>query len=162
MFHILTSKGWDASSDRVGFHIHTTKEAWKPFQIYKLLQFMYNQKHRTFIEFIAGRKLNRFCSIDKVDVTNAKHIAKHKKNLVEEHYAAVNMLGPRTIEFRIFAGTLEFGVFMKNMEFVKAMFDFTRNCSIKLMNLSGFKKFISNNKKHYFYLYTYLKAGKEI
>ena len=144
-----------------GFHIHTTKAAWGTYQLYKLLQLAYNRENRDFFIKIAGRKPTRFCSINPTDIKEAPIVAKGKKNRAPDHYAMINLNSSsgdssNTVEFRLFAGSLEPLIVHKNIEFVRACYLFTRDFSLKNMNHKRLIVYIKANQKQYPHLCEYL------
>jgi hypothetical protein len=158
----LKDKGWrgdkpgEGHSNTVGFHVHTTKAAWSKLQIYKLIQFMYNPINRKFINTIAGRPPMTYCKVSNIDYDNSTTLAKNKKNVDENHYNMVNLnkksdttKGGKTIEFRLFKGSLQPLIVHKNIEFIQAIFCFTRDYAKKNMFKDDFIRYISENKKEY-------------
>jgi hypothetical protein len=144
-----------------GFHIHTTKAAWGTYQLYKLLQLGYNKKNRDFFITIAGRKPTRYCSINPTDIKEAPIVAKGKKNRSRDHYAMINLnssngASSKTVEFRLFAGSLEPLIVHKNIEFVRACYMFTRDFNLKSMTKDVFTRYIKANRKQYPHLCEYL------
>jgi hypothetical protein len=150
----LRAKGWKSNLDGVGFHVHTTKAAWGSHQIYKLLKFVYGNKK--FIYEIAQRKGNKYTVMDKRDFDSAVLVAKDKKNRSQDHYNAINlntndgMMPSKTIEFRMFRGTLEPLFFHKNIEFVHSCYEFTKAHSVFDMGgINHYLKFITQHRRAY-------------
>lgn len=146
----LRSKGWKANMKGIGFHVHTTKAAWGTHQIYKLMKLIYGNK--SFVTKIAQRKANEYCTMSSADFDEAVLVAKDKKNRQADHYGAINLnkgngSSSTTIEFRMFQGTLEPLYLHKNIEFVKACYDFTR--THVTMKKKDFQAFIKNNRRLY-------------
>ena len=171
MLLFLKSKGWVA--DRwedgrhpVGLHVHTTKAAWTSLQIYKLIQFIYNPTNRSFVDKIAGRGPTTYCQISKDDYDKSIMLAKEKRNLGPGHYSMINLnrkehnydTAGKTIEFRMFRGSLEPYILHKNLEFVQATYMFTRDYPKKDMFEGSFTKFILSNKKEYPCLSEFIKS----
>jgi len=160
-------KGWKSNLAKCGMHIHTSKAAWGTLQIYKLLNFFYAKNNKKFIIEIAQRKPNKFCAYNMEDFDEAAYVAKNKKNRKREHYSIINLNNKRggtgkTIEFRMFAGTLEPLHFHKNIEFVHAVYMFTRDYPKSKMTDKEFKAYISRRRKAYPSLTEFLnlKGGK--
>ena len=158
----LKDKGWrgdrpgEGHNNPVGFHVHTTKAAWSKLQIYKLIQFMYNPINRGFVSMAAGRPPMTFCRISTKDWDYSIMLAKNKKNVSENHYNMINLnkksdttKGGKTIEFRMFKGSLEPLIVHKNLEFIQAIFCFTRDYTKKEMFVENFIEYIFSNKKEY-------------
>ena len=159
-------KGGDGShSNPVGLHVHTTKAAWSNLQVYKLIQFVYNPTNREFINIIAGRPPMQYCRISQKDFDRSVLLAKDKKNVSTNHYNMINLnkksdctQGGKTIEFRMFRGSVEPLIFHKNLEFIKAIFEFTKDHPKKDMFKDKFAKFIVENRKEYSCLFEYLNS----
>jgi hypothetical protein len=150
MLIFLRSCGWKSNLEGVGFHVHTSKAAWGSFQIYKLLQLVY--KNQPWICKIAQRRPTTYCTMSNKDFDEAVLVAKDKKNRKPDHYAAINLNNGNgsasdTIEFRMFQGTLEPLLFHKNMEFVRACFQYTFN--FRDMSQQGFEAYVVKNNREY-------------
>ena len=165
----LSSKGYKGdksgnnNTNPVGFHVHTTKAAWSNLQVYKLIQFTYNPSNRDFMNIIAGRPPMTYCRISDEDWDRSVKLAKDKMNVSKNHYNMINLnkkedtsKGGKTIEFRMFKGSLEPLIFHKNLEFIKAIFEFTKDYTKKEMFTDNFIRFVVKNKKEYPCLLEYL------
>lgn len=160
------NKGWKSNTPQCGMHIHTTKAAWGTLQIYKLLQFMYNKKNKAFIIDIAQRVPNKYCAMDKKDYDEAAYVAKEKKNRDRQHYSIINLNNKRggegkTIEFRMFRGTLEPLYFHKNIEFVHAIFHFTLDFPRSKMLEKDFKQFVAMSHNKYPHLFAFINRNNK-
>jgi hypothetical protein len=150
MLIFLRSCGWKSNFPGVGFHVHTNKAAWGSFQVYKLLQLIY--KNKPWVCEVAQRKPTTYCTMNNSDFDEAVLVAKDKKNRKPDHYAAVNLNNgngeaSNTIEFRMFQGTLEPLYFHKNMEFVRACYQYTLN--FRDMSQQGFEAYTVKNNREY-------------
>ena len=150
MLIFLRNSGWKANLPGVGFHIHTNKSAWGSFQIYKLLQLVY--KNKSWICSIAQRQPTTYCTMSNKDFDEAVLVAKDKKNRKPDHYAAINLnngngSASNTIEFRMFQGSLEPLYFHKNIEFVRACFQYTHN--FRDMSTGGFTAYVNKNNREF-------------
>jgi hypothetical protein len=146
----IRSKGWRADRAGIGLHIHTSKAAWTTYQLYRLLKLIYDNKD--IVCWIAGRSPTEYCRMSKSDERAIAAVCKEKKNRTRDHYSAINLNTSRgeasnTIEFRMFQGTLEPLLFHKNVEFVKACYEYTREFSKP--NGIQFLKYITNNRRLY-------------
>ena len=167
MLLLLKDYDYGASSD-AGIHIHTTKKAWGTFQIYKLLKFFSNKRNREFLYQIGGRRSNMYCHFEEIDGEKSrKEMAKlkHKKD-GENHYGYLNLntkdgQSNVTIEFRMFSSTVEPYYFIKDFEFVKAMYDFTASNTLKRMTVYRFKRFVKGHKEDYPTLEMFIENIKE-
>jgi hypothetical protein len=150
MLIYLREKGWKANFKGVGFHVHTTKAAWGSFQIYKLLQLIYRNKDWACI--VAQRKPTSYCVMNDSDFDEAVLVAKNKKNRGRDHYSAINLnngngSASKTIEFRMFQGSLEPLFFHKNIEFTRACYQYTRN--FRDMSIGGYTSYVRKNIREY-------------
>ena len=173
-------------ADSCGIHIHMSKAAFSGLHLAHFLHFMYNNP--SFVEFIAQRTSNTYASFVPEERANVLNRAKTKRGNYER-YAIVNLQNQSTIEIRIFKGNLRPDAFMKNIEFCKALYDFTNpdeldSFNIKYehqldryinghvlefnmdmsttYNVGNFIKFVADNKETYPNLYLRLKEGDKI
>lgn len=161
----IRSKRWESNRGTCGFHIHSTKSMWGTYQIYKLIQFMYNKLNHNFMFQIAGRKPNSYCFIEPADFDQSILVAKDKKNRRADHYSWVNLNNKsgdvgKTIEFRMFVGSLEPLIIHKNLEFVMATYLFTKDNNKNKMLDNYFMEFVENNKRKFPCLFEYFKLIK--
>lgn len=155
------NKGWESDfggvpGRTVGMHIHTSKAAWGTFQLYKMMSFMYNPRHRSLLTLVGQREPNQYCRFSSEDRDYMKQLAKEKRNMESTHYNVVNLNDKRsytmsgggaTVEFRLFSGTLEPLHFFKNIEFVYAIYCFSRDKSRKQMTEGEFLKYLRLNRR---------------
>jgi hypothetical protein len=160
----LRKHGWKASYKGLGIHIHTTKAAWGTHQIYKLFKFIHDNE--VFIQRIAQRGQNMYCSYENLGPNVRKAVAKSKVQLDEHHYNVINLtngesgLPSKTIEFRMFQSTFEPLYFHKNIEFTYACYQFTR--SEKEMTEQKFKSFLHRHRRDFPCLYDFLNLSRQI
>lgn len=151
-------------SNTCGMHVHLSKDAFDYTHMFKFMSMIYNNK-----EF--SLKISEREDLKKVEtyssftpIKDLKQLAKDRTNNNDgtSRHKAINLSCPNTLEVRIFRGTFEFERFMKNVEFCKSLFDFTKDCPIQDISVDNYKKFVRNNYKNYNYLYLFLKQIKEI
>ena len=146
----IRSKGWSADSPRVGFHVHMSKSAFTSVHLYKFMEFIYEPAHTDFIKKIAGRNGNRYAQFNEHDYVKLPAVAKTKRNVSSgDHYHAVNLTSPHTVECRIFKGSLEPLIFYKNIEFLVALYKFTGQQSLKDISVEDFCDFIRLHRRKY-------------
>jgi len=146
-------------TESCGLHFHLSKNAFTTFHLYKLLKFFYENKY--FVEVISQRSsgnLSHWAGFNENDQANMKLIAKEKSNSTdsERRYVCINTTPEKTIEIRIFRGTLNKQGFYKALEFVKAIFEFTLINPPNKICTHEFISFIKKNKKEYLNLYIFL------
>jgi len=148
-----------------GLHFHVSRNALTPMQIGKILEFLYNPDNKKFITDIAGRADNSYCVMTGERTITDMAPDKYHPG---ERYQALNLTNTNTIEFRIFASTNVFEIFMHRLEFVKSLIDYTKPAAVALKKLSDIKlldvyhKFLKDNKKEYPYLIDFLGYKKPI
>lgn len=121
-------KSWDHSA--CGLHIHVPKDAWSTLQVLKLLTLLYG--NLTWVEHCGGRRLNNYCS-GASTVDPIKKVSNKLKNgcfAQATKYELLNLIPPRTNEFRFFRGTLAVDRFYRNLQFIHALWSYTQNASM--------------------------------
>ncbi len=138
------------NSSTCGMHIHISKDSFSTWHLFRFMQFFNSNKE--FITKISQRELNkleRWATLENDSVRDIrKKIVNAKKNKGYNYsrYSAINIQNEKTIEIRIFRGTLFQGSFFKNIEFIDSLFNYTKD--IPEVNLNDYKKFV-NGKKEY-------------
>lgn len=142
--------------DTCGMHVHISREPLSYMQIGKMISFIHNPDNRAFIKDIAGRDANTYS--DYTVKKSEKHAMPQHCGTFN-HYSAVNLTNPNTIEIRIFAATLDSVKFFANLEFCLALakYSFPSRESLQMSkDYKTFVKFISAHYKDYPNLYTFL------
>lgn len=115
-------------TETCGMHVHVSRSAFSgSFHLFKFMEFMYRNK--AFVLTVSQREeenLQRWAAIG-VPPKEVIRKAKVKFNDHAERYTAINLENTNTVEVRIFRGTLKPESFFKNLEFVEALVEFTRN-----------------------------------
>jgi hypothetical protein len=133
-----------------GIHIHMTKSAFSPAHLYKFSKFICNPDNRDFIVRISQRGgENSYARFHESDCSRRGliHIGKNKQNDSGARHSAVNATGSNTVEVRIFASTTNTRDFFKNIEFVFAAFEFSRDFGFKDMTVDKFVKWVSQRNR---------------
>jgi hypothetical protein len=97
-----------------GLHIHVSRSPLSELTIAKTVCFVNANHNRRFIRLIAGRESNSYCKIETKKLGSA---AKYN----DDRYEAINLQNDRTIEFRLFKGTLRQASVFKALEFTDAL-----------------------------------------
>ena len=138
----------DGVTGGAGFHVHLTKKAFTTFHLYKFLNFLYTESpvQSKFLKIISGRTRNwQYARFHEVDGgKNLPKVAKCKYNMSRERHSAVSLMYTPTVEVRIFGGTDYYKIFMKNMEFCKSLFEFTRDTAKSKVNLAQYAMYLSD------------------
>jgi hypothetical protein len=138
-------------SGECGMHVHIERAKLTRLQIGKMLVFLNAPKNRRFVEAIAQRSENRYCKIYEKKLTNPVYVNDH-----DERYEALNVTNRHTVEVRIFRGTVRADRFWKNMEFVDAMVQWTRDVSYRELTAARFVEYVRAHHSEYKYLFNYL------
>lgn len=129
------------NAPNVGMHVHVSRKPLSILQVGKLTAFMNNVKNKKFIEFIAGRSNNHYCTQDK-DRT-VTYPWTHQNG--GARYNALNLCNKETIEFRIFSTPVTFNNFASNIQFCQALVDYCQpaNLSLPLKQVIDYNNFIN-------------------
>ena len=137
-------KSYDSKT--CGIHIHLSKKCFSTWQLYRFIKFFLD--NRDFVTNISQRKLEqleRWATIEEESNDSIIYKAK-KKSGNGRRYSAVNLQNDRTVEIRIFRGTLNYLSFLKNIEFCYALFNFSRD--IKETTVDAFKEYIEHSSEY--------------
>jgi hypothetical protein len=141
------------NSDSCGMHVHVNLESFTSFHLYKFVSFIH--KHPTLMTKISERSPNHYCQLYS-ESNMAPVIKKFKKDGEKsDRYRRVN-LGSKTIELRCFAGVTTYERWMKNIEFIRALYEYTLNTGNLDLNPRTWKLFVVKNKKMYPNLNTFM------
>jgi len=141
-----------------GMHIHVCKKHLTSLQMYKLMMFF--DFNTDFIFNISQRnrsQLDRWAPI-KTGYRKTR-LAKDRGG---GDRGALNLRGSdaKTIEFRLFRGTLDRGLFFKNLEFVTAILEFTSAAkySLKEMKSNLFQDYVKQHKNRFNNLHEFINS----
>jgi len=162
MFSRLKDAGYRSyKTGSCGIHIHMCKDAFSTNHLYKFIKMIY--EHREFTEFVSqrnGRGMN-WCKLSNENNEDSyKYKAENKSS--NDKCSAVNLIHNKTLEVRIFRGTLKFSSFYKNIQYLHSLFEFTKEVKKTDLALDNYLKFISLNKDRFEYLYNWLKEKGRI
>lgn len=130
-------------TETCGLHIHASRAAMTPLQISKIVCFVNSPENRNFVERIAGRKA---CDWARY---HGKKLATASKR-TGQRYEAVNLENSKTIEFRIFKGTLKESSFWRCIEFCDALISFSAPASRTMgesLDWRAFARFLGEGRK---------------
>lgn len=139
------------NSPRCGMHVHFSKDELTTLQIAKIIKFVINVDNYIFIKKIAQRCNVNHANFKKIPDFQYASI-ENKSYPLNNKYLAINILPSKTIEFRLFRGTLNKISFLKNLEFCSAIIDFTSNSSMSMEDATNwwkFAEFVKNNEHKY-------------
>jgi len=152
-----TTESWKGGL--CGIHIHVSRRPLSDLWVGRMIVFINSPTTATLIEKIAGRYNRGYCEID-----HRKKLTDGKCGCGDSRYAALNTSGRRTIEFRIFRGTVNRERFLKNIEFVEAVLAYCRPAARSLRTIDDpdkFVAFVSSNRKSYPHLHKLLIGALE-
>lgn len=150
-----------------GLHIHICKSSMTTLHGAKMVFFINDTNNYRLIKALARRD-NSFAKIKdkKADTTWLKDAVRHQKlkhyqlkGLNQDRYEALNFNNEKTIEFRLFKGSLKYETIMACLEFTYATWHFCKDASIDQLTTDQFIKFICKpeNKADTRFLRIYLK-----
>ena len=148
-----------------GIHIHMSKKAFTTLHLYKFIQFIYADANRDFMESIAqrtGSQINNYACYYEEDENNLPQVAKAKANVSGERHSAVSLHYSPTAEIRIFQGTIIPRDFFKNIEFCKALFEFSKDNKISDMVAYQFVRYFTNTPNQYRNLLEFVTKDEHI
>ena len=111
-----------------GLHVHVSRAGMSSLQIAKVVAFVNSDDNEQLIRAIARRHSSHYCRIIK------KKLGACAKG--DSRYEAVNISPPRTIEFRIFRGTLKYEAVIAAIEFANAVVAFCRTAETSIQDLT--------------------------
>ena len=140
-------------SGACGLHVHVTRNYFTLCEATKLGLFVYNNVEK--FEKLAQRKGVGYAKYKKW---------KPSPNCVymeDDRYSAVNYLNPKTIEFRMFKGTLKLSTIFATLELVHATCNFVKVHStqqiLRVDSWGLFEAYVTERKKDYPNLTVYMK-----
>jgi hypothetical protein len=151
------AKSHDTKTCGLHFHIETKHMT----ENHKIRLGMFFTLCQSELEILARRKESTYATFKKNDELNMTEFQKYKN---DDRYAALNWQNSKTVEFRIFKGTLKYETFMASMQLCYAAYTFTiqkTSMAYPLDNSVIFKRFlkhITKNKELYGELIEYLKS----
>ena len=123
-----------------GVHIHVSRNSVTELQLGRMFTFVHNSYNRSLIEAIAGRGAGASYANYEMSVSSARRLNRRyktktiagKSERVPEHkfYSserrqAINTGKEVTVEFRLFAGTIDEQVVLRYIDFIGALLAFT-------------------------------------
>lgn len=155
------NRSWD--TDTCGLHVHINKSAFKNnghiWRFTNLILYNRNQAAR-----LAGRNSHQWASFYK-EYKKVGKILKGDES--PDRYTAVNLTNYRTIEVRMFRGSLHEPRIRAALEFVNANFEYTKSITSHdvlrndAMSWWAFTTWVQQNESTYPHLLTYLNRIKE-
>lgn len=120
----LTAAGFKAQAT-CGMHVHVSRAPLGETRVARLCKFIYNPDNFAFIRYIAGRHSDRWAQIKNIGTSPGFNNAPAQYVRSYGKYMALNLSPSNTIEFRMFASTLQPHRFLSRLEFVAALVEFS-------------------------------------
>lgn len=145
---------------RCGLHVHVNRNALSDKDWHKVEWFFWKCKTRI-IGFSKRTKeqIESWANFNKP--AEIKDIKANMRPGTMHRYSALNFTNSKTVEFRIFRGTLEPRRFWASLCFVAALVDFIQEIGISyIVTATGFeiwRDFVNWTKRDYKFLYDYLR-----
>ncbi len=102
-----------------GLHVHVSRDGLTTLTIAKVVTFVNHPDNKVLITAVARRYAEGYCKIKTKDLKNALSTT--------DRYEAVNVTSRRTIEFRIFKGSLKYESVLSAIEFCHALVEFAKS-----------------------------------
>ena len=117
-----------------GLHVHVSREGLTNLQIARAVYFVNHQANRHLIETVARRYNAGYCKAKSKKISTAAR--------AEDRYEMINLQNRKTIEFRIFKGSLKYEAIIAAIEFCHAVLNFSATNSNLHLSTEAFLKFI--------------------
>lgn len=130
-FKLIQKCGYGAYKT-AGMHAHLNKSAFTTWHLFKFCQFFYREECRNFLSSVSDRVdmlKNRHCKFTNISVTDTKFMAKSKDHpgFMDAHHYALSLAPRDSLEVRIFQSPDTVKEFYKNIEFIHAVHQYTRD-----------------------------------
>jgi Putative amidoligase enzyme len=149
-----------------GLHVHVCKAGMSMLHAAKMILFINDPNNQELIKAIARRDSSGYAKFqnkaeDKSWIKDARRYSSKAAQLAHlnaDRYEALNFQNEKTIEFRLFKGTLKYQTIMACLEFSFITWFFARDTSQAQLNTENFLKYIclENNRRDTPYLRAYL------
>lgn len=136
-----------------GLHVHICKRGMSLFHAVKMVLFINDSGNQRLIRTLARRDSSRYSQVKNKTasfdwIKNAKQYQDGGKDRVlqmlnNDRYEALNFQNSKTIEFRIFKGTLRYETILACLEFTYATWFFCRDTGTNELTTKNFLEFIS-------------------
>lgn len=130
-----------------GLHVHICKKGMSLFHAVKMVLFINDSGNQRLVRSLARRDSSRYSQVKNKKagyewLSNAKS-DNNLKYLNDDRYEALNFQNDRTVEFRMFKGTLRYVTIMACLEFTYATWFFCRDTGTNQLTTENFLGFIS-------------------
>lgn len=146
-----------------GLHVHICKRGVTMYHAAKMILFINDSQNQRLVRAVARRDSSGYAKIANKKASydwlkRAKAAKDPLSHLNDDRYEALNFQNPKTIEFRLFKGTLKYSTIMACLEFTYATWQFTQAAGIQDLTTPKFIEFICKpeNKADTIHLRQYL------
>jgi hypothetical protein len=128
-------------SETCGLHVHVSRRPLNDRAVDKLIKFVYLPANRAFIKSIARRENERYARMTVRGYSEARN----------NRYQALNLTNDNTVEFRMFAATLDPIEFYGSLEFSHALTRFARLTRLTEADMTkeNFMNYVNGSKRSY-------------
>lgn len=141
----LASDGWKSwDTTTCGIHIHVSRDSLTQLGWYKAAILFRNSSR--LVRRAARRQPNRYCE-NRPNETTSEIVGKMSGRDRGERYQAINFCNSKTVEFRIFKGTLNPASIARNVEFVNAVCEFANTQPITDMTGRKFVQWLATDAR---------------
>lgn len=133
-----------------GLHVHVSRTGLTRLQIAKAVVFLNDSRNENFIRAIARRYDTHYCC------RKSKSLGRAARS--DDRYEMLNLTNSRTVEFRLFRGTMRHETLMACVEFAHAVLEFSRHASCADLTMRPFLQHVyaPANRADTLYLRRYL------
>lgn len=146
-----------------GLHVHVSRAGMTTFHACKLAFFIHDSGNQRLLRALARRSNSRHAKMvnkkaDSQWIKNAKRDGISRLN--DDRYEAINFQNDKTVEFRLFKGTLRYESIMACLEFSYNAWFFSRDAGVTELTEAKFLEFICqpSRLKHSHFLREYLRS----
>lgn len=125
-----------------GLHVHIDKAGTSPLHRGKMVTFVNDKKNEALVRAVARRYKTE---AGYAKIKHAKKLLDGQDKYARDRYEAVNLTNAKTIEFRIFKGTLRYESVMACLEFTRAVWLFTKEAGFNELTTQHFLQWITRS-----------------
>ena len=146
-----------------GMHVHISKNGFHSLHLKKFLSFIYGNPDYSYMvsERNSREWVGHYCSLDVSDSV-INDMVRRFDNAGMNRHIAVNLEAENTVEVRIFQGVIEWDKFIKNVQFVSSVYEFTKDAGISDISTDKFHAFLIENKNRFKELYNFINKKLSI
>lgn len=142
-----------------GLHINVERRGKSLLHQAKMLWFMFNPANKPFLQLYAGRSESNYAAFPRDAQWKYVWDDCLPVNRGSNKYMAV-YLQNRVMEFRLFRSHAQVKGVIRCLEFVQALIEYTRDCSVRHLSCFHFVDYIQRHRRKYPYAVGYLQNSK--